>query len=391
MAFANPYLSYSRLSRFEQCPLSYKLHYIDKQHSEPGIALQFGKLVHAVLEQLLLEVIREEHTGPLSTRRAIELFREAWNQEALTGIEAFQEGLQILREFVRVQGPVDHRDILATEKEFRIRAGRFTVLGYIDRIDWVDDDTVRVIDYKTNRQLFTRDDVDHSLQLSLYQVAAKQLYPWAKRIELVFWMLRHGVWQQTARTDEQLDDALAYVETLGEQTERASEFPARLNTNCNYCDHRRQCPAYADALEGKREEVCTDLEDLEAVAKEREEVARVSKVLLGRKDELDQILKTHLKHQDELVLAGTRYRLFNAASLDYPLERTVQVLSDATGRSPEELTASLGRVDKKALDRLLKETGKHIGRPQLTLLKAELESCAKKTHTPRVWAKREVA
>ena len=37
MAFANPYLSYSRLSRFEQCPLSYKLHYIDKQHSEPGI------------------------------------------------------------------------------------------------------------------------------------------------------------------------------------------------------------------------------------------------------------------------------------------------------------------------------------------------------------------
>src|SRR5690606_37092861 len=163
---------------------------------------------------------------------------------------------------------------LAVEKEFRIPAGRFTVLGYIDRIDWVNDETVRVIDYKTNRQLFNRDEVDHSLQLSLYQIAAKQLYPWAKRVELVFWKLRHGVWQETARTDAQLDDALAYVETLGEQTERATQFPAKLNTNCNYCDHRRHCPAYAEALEGKREEVCADLDDLEAVARERQEVAQ---------------------------------------------------------------------------------------------------------------------
>ena len=33
MAFKNKHLSYSRLSRFEQCPLRFKLHYIEKKEA----------------------------------------------------------------------------------------------------------------------------------------------------------------------------------------------------------------------------------------------------------------------------------------------------------------------------------------------------------------------
>ena len=40
--FKNQHLSYSRLSRFEQCPLSFKLHYIDKKQAEPGVPLLQG-------------------------------------------------------------------------------------------------------------------------------------------------------------------------------------------------------------------------------------------------------------------------------------------------------------------------------------------------------------
>ena len=46
----NDHLSFSRLSRFETCPLSYRLHYLDKHKAEPGPALRFGKIIHAVLE-----------------------------------------------------------------------------------------------------------------------------------------------------------------------------------------------------------------------------------------------------------------------------------------------------------------------------------------------------
>lgn len=385
--FKNQHLSYSRLSRFETCPLSYRLHYIEKKQAEPGLPLRFGKTIHAVLERLIKEVVDDERTGTLSEERAIELYREAWGAERLTGMDVFAEGLAILRRFIAEQGVVDHRDVLAIEKEFRLPVGPFEVLGFIDRVDWIDDETVEVIDYKTNHQLFTRDEVDTSLQMSLYEVAVRRLWPWAKKVKLTFWMLRHGVRQETTRTEEQLADALAYVETLGRQTETATAYPARLNTNCSYCDHRKQCPAYADALKGKREFIVEDLADLEGVAREREEVARLAKALYARKEELEDILKAQLKERDELVLGGVRYRMFATTSLDYPLEPTLSLLADATGLSRDEVLGKLGAIDKKALDALLKSLGKKLDKPRVSLLKAELEAHADKRMSPRLWAK----
>ena len=385
--FKNQHLSYSRLSRFETCPLSYRLHYIEKKQAEPGLPLRFGKTIHAVLERLIKEVVDDERTGTLSEERAIELYREAWGAERLTGMDVFAEGLAILRRFIAEQGVVDHRDVLAIEKEFRLPVGPFEVLGFIDRVDWIDDETVEVIDYKTNHQLFTRDEVDTSLQMSLYEVAVRRLWPWAKKVKLTFWMLRHGVRQQTTRTEEQLADALVYVETLGRQTETATEYPARLNTNCSYCDHRKQCPAYAEALKGKREFIVEDLADLEGVAREREEVARLAKALYARKEELEDILKAKLKERDELVLGGVRYRMFATTSLDYPLEPTLSLLADATGLSRYEVLGKLGAIDKKALDALLKSLGKKLDKPRVSLLKAELEAHADKRMSPRLWAK----
>jgi RecB family exonuclease len=385
--FVNKHLSFSRLSRFEQCPLSFKLHYIDKLKAEPGDQLKFGTAIHAVLERLVREHVDAERTGPLSEDRALELFRDAWTAEKLAGLELFAEGVGILRAFVREQGELDHRDVLGVEKEFRLPVGRFTVLGFIDRVDCVDDETVEIIDYKSNRQLFTREEVDHSLQMSLYHLAAQQIWPWAKKVRLTFHMLRHGARQTTERTPEQLDAARLYVETLGAMTEEATEFPARLNAKCVWCDHRRNCPAYAEALKGKPDFLVEGAGDLEAVAREREHVARLAKVLYARKEELEAILKAHIAENGEVTLAGVRYTMFNATRLDYPLEPTLRILSEATGAGRDELLGRIVAVDNKALEAVLKELGKSTDAARVRLLKAELESVAKKIQSPRFWAK----
>lgn len=385
--FRNDHLSFSRLQRYETCPLSYRLHYLDKQQAEPGIPLRFGKVIHAVLENLVREVIIDERTGPLSEDRAVELYRDAWSADGLAGITVFEEGLHILRDFVREEGVVDHRDVLAVEKEFRLAVGPFTVLGFIDRVNWVNDDTIEVVDYKSNRQLFTRDEVDSSLQMSLYEVAARRLWPWVKNVKLTFRMLRHGIRQETSRTPQQLADALSYVETVGTQTETAREFPARLNANCVYCDHKLHCPAYAEALQGRPHLVCEDTRDLEAVAREREQVARLAKILYARKEELEGILKAQLRDHEELVLGGVRYRMFTVTTHEYPLEATLSLLTDATGMARDELLGKVGAVDKKSLDAVLKSLGKRLDKPRVSLLKAELEAKADKRHSPRLWAK----
>ncbi len=385
--FANTHLSYSRLSRFEQCARSFKFQYIDKLPSDPGMPLRFGKVVHAALERLLREVIDQERSGPLDPNRAITLFAEAWRAEGIAGLQEFAAGVQIIREFVRAEGIVDHRDVLAVEEEFRLQVGRFEVLGFIDRVNRIDDETIEVVDYKTNRALFTRDELDGSLQMSLYELAVRRLWPWAKKVRLVFAMLRHGIRQTTSRTPEQLEAALAYVETLGRMTEEATDYPARVGGQCVWCDHRVHCDAYGKALAGGRKELGAEPSDLEAVAREREEVASLAKILTARKYELEGVLKAHHRDRDELVIGPMRYSLATTTSTSYPLDRTLRVLEAQTGKPREELLARVAIVDKDALDALVRETSKGLDKSSGHIFKAELDAVAERSITPRFNAK----
>lgn len=386
-AFRNSHLSFSRLSRFEQCPLSFKLHYIDKLVAEPGVPLRFGKAIHSVLECLVREHMESELVAPLSEARAFQLWEDAWAAADLAGIDVFEEGLAILRSFVRRERELDHQSVLAIERAFELPIGGFTVVGFIDRVNRIDDETIEVVDYKTNRLLFSRDEVDQSLQMSLYHLAAKQLWPWAKRIRLTFDMLRHDLRMSTERTPEQLEAARRYVETMGRMSEDTREYAPRPNTNCVHCDHRAQCPAYANDVAGVRTVVCDDLEDLELVAREREEVARLAKVLSARKQELEAILKAKLEMADELVAGGVRYRMLTAASKAYPLDRTLDVVARMTGRDRDEVLRRVASVDNGALDGLMKELAKDLGRDRVNLLKAELETVAERQFSQRFSAK----
>jgi putative RecB family exonuclease len=388
MTFRHEHLSYSRLATWEQCPLAFRFAYVDRLPGEPALPLRFGRLVHAALERLFRDVVAEERTGPLDEGRALGAYRAAWDEEGLVGAALFAEGQALVRAFVRKEGLVDHRDVLAVEQEFRLRVGRFELLGYLDRVDRVGEDVVEVLDYKTNRALFDGDELASSLQLSLYALAARALFPWAREVRLTFVMLRHGPLRQTtARTLAELDASLAYAEALGEASERATEHPPRLGPHCAHCAHRRRCPAYAEALAGKRPGAMVDPGDLEAVAREREQVARVAKLASARKAELEGILRAHVKEHGDLTLAGVRYALVPVRSLRYPLGPTLAVLERMTGLGRDALLARVGAVDKDALDAFVVEAMSTHDRAFSYLLRAELDATAESRITPRFWAK----
>ena len=385
--FINKHLSFSRLKRYEACPRSFELHYVRELPSEPNDALRFGSLLHAVLERLYRWVIEEEYEGRFDEERAVAIYRDEWAHSGLTGITTYQEGLDILRAYLRDNPLVDHRNVLAVEQEFRLPVGSFEVLGYCDRVDRVDDETIAVVDYKTNRLIFTREEVESDLQLTVYFMAARQLWPWAKNVRLAFSLLRHGIRMETVRTEEQLAAARDYIVSLAEQTEKATAFPARLNPNCIYCDHRRQCPAYREALEGKVEMVCEDPKDLQAVARERERVAHLAKILYARKSELENILKAQLADRDVLEVAGMVYQMSRTTQASYPVAATLDVLREVASVDPEKARDRLLVVDKGRLDALLRELARDMDRAQHRLLKTRLDAVADKTFVPRFLAK----
>ena len=369
------------MKRYEQCPLSFKLHYIDKHDIEPALPLQFGVLLHEVLEDLFRWVLKEEYKGPLPESKATEFYRIAWTRSKLTGLELFQEGLSIIRSYVRRHPPIDPFNILAIEEEFNIQVEEFTVNGSIDRVDQVGDTAIRISDYKSNRMLFSREDVDFDLQMSVYALAAKELWPWATHIEFAFHMLRHDLIQRTERSEEQIQDAKEYLVTLGRQTETVTEYPARLNSNCGYCDHRNHCSSYRDAMTQKTEILAIDESDLEQVIRLRERVATIAKTAYRRQKELDTILKTHLNYQEEICLAGYRYTLVPTSSKVFPLEETLARIARASGLPRDEILSKIASVDPKRLEHFLSTLpkGKKI------LLEAELEVLAEKVPgTPRI-------
>ena len=308
MSAANEYLSFTRLKRFAQCPKSYQLHYVAKAQSVPNASLLFGSLLHAALERVYREITAENLAGRFPEDRLLAAYQDEWSRSGLGEFAIFEEGLAILRAYAREQPLADPASILAVEQEFRLPVDRFQVLGYIDRVDRVDSDTIAVIDYKSNRAIFTREEMDHDLQLSIYAMAARMLWPWAKTVRLGLYLLRHGILMETTRSEEDLAAARAYIAMLGRQIESATDFPARLNENCAYCDHNALCPTYHRALLGKVEAVCQDERDLEAVAREREEVARLAKILYARKEALEKILKIRLQEVDRLELVTTGVR-----------------------------------------------------------------------------------
>jgi hypothetical protein len=71
----------------------------------------------------------------------------------------------------------------------------FSIRGFIDRVDKINDDTVEIIDYKTgsracweskDRHKKGPDDLMEDIQPRLYHLAAKSIYPWAKNVIVTF-------------------------------------------------------------------------------------------------------------------------------------------------------------------------------------------------------------
>lgn len=384
--FRNEHLSVSRLRLYEQCPKAFYFRYVNKGETAPrGEAAAFGTVLHAALELIYLWIVDEEYAGMFPQDQLVLFYRQAWQEGGLTDVALYQEGLQILRMFARSVGIVDHFSILAAEREFNINIDGFVMNGYIDRVDKKDDDAIEIVDYKSNRKLYTRNELDSDLQFSVYGLAARHIYPWAKRVSFVFHMLRFDTHQRTERTAKQIDDALGYVISLGKQSETDTEWKAKLNPNCGYCDHRNRCDEYKNALAGKHEFTrTTDLNDLVQVAKERAEVSKLAKIMYGRQHELDDILKAKLKEEGEFAVGGFTVRYINQFDRSYDRDRVVKTFERA-GVPRQEIERRLLTVDKDEVETLRLEITENMERGPALLLKAEIEASERKTpKSPRL-------
>ena len=234
-------LSYTQISLYQSCPLCYKLQYIDGLKPKDKWYFSFGTTMHTCAEHFF----KVRVPPPPSLEELLQFYEQNWLS---AGYESAEEeasyrayGREILAKFWEIH-TADFRMPIAVERMFHIDVERVKLMGYIDRVDKLDSGGLSIVDYKTDKELFTTEYLEKNLQLTLYQLAAEQI--WQLPVErLTLYHFRSNTPCGCGPRDEaQLDEARHLVPEVADGI-TAGRFPAIESQFCP-CDFPEHCPYY---------------------------------------------------------------------------------------------------------------------------------------------------
>ncbi len=212
------WLSFSRISAYEQCPACFYLRQVLRVPEEKGDALLFGSVIHAALERFFGEVRDAEGAGrpaPGSDRLARvvqQTMREMWPADR--PIDArMMDRAQAQARAAAMQLHEPGSNILELERSVTFRypdpdqPGLFhTFNAKLDRVDQPPGGGVRVVDYKTgNMKKDLVEPKSDDLQMCIYAMALSPLFNGSESGELPragaeapeglaeYWLLAGGV------------------------------------------------------------------------------------------------------------------------------------------------------------------------------------------------------
>ncbi len=179
-----PHLSASAIEDYLDCGLAYRFGRVDRITPEyTSEALVFGSCIHKVLEafhqakrrghrvtqEALLRQFESEWPTAVSQTANLR-FKEGENEQSLLA-----KGKELLTVYYQ-NLPPDSFQVLETEVPFSFTLEELPVpiIGIIDLIEMDDGGNLIVTDFKTSSRAYTREEIDQSLQLSLYHMAAQR-------------------------------------------------------------------------------------------------------------------------------------------------------------------------------------------------------------------------
>jgi len=239
-------LSYSSISTYETCPAKYRFQYEERLPTSPSPALAFGDSLHRALHRF--------HARPVpvapSLPELLEMLEDVWVSEGYADPaeeQTYREhARQVLAQYHRENAHA-YRIPAALEFRFEIEVEGITLSGVIDRMDRIPGGGYEIIDYKTNRRLPPRERIDRDLQLSIYHLAAREV--WGIEPErLTLYYLLPNQRMSTARTREDLDELRRRIAIVAERIQ-AGRFEPRQNPLCDWCEFQARCPLFRHAHE----------------------------------------------------------------------------------------------------------------------------------------------
>ncbi|MGB9464470.1 MAG: UvrD-helicase domain-containing protein [Candidatus Acidiferrum sp.] len=239
-------LSPSAVSGYRSCPQQYLFSRSWSLKEGPKAVLSFGSVIHTTIKRFVDQLRKgvklpfEEVARIFETEWTSAGFEDDYQEKGYK-----QDGLEQLRTFhaAMLEAPPQ---VLEQEKSFELPLeNNVTIIGRMDQVNSLGRNDVEIVDYKTGKPKKDAD-AKKDLQLSLYALAAKEIFEW-NPVRLVFHYLQNNQTQVTARDAKQLDEAQKIVLEAAADI-RAGQFPPNPGFVCRSCAYKPICPAHEEAL-----------------------------------------------------------------------------------------------------------------------------------------------
>src|SRR5713226_5722520 len=239
-------LSPSAVNGYRTCPQRYLFGYLWSLKEGPKATLSFGSIMHSTIKRFVSELRKGKKLPFEESQRLFEMeWRSAGFEDEYQEAEYKKDGIEQLRAFhaAMIEAPPQ---VLEQEKGFELPLENNVIItGRMDQVNSLGRHDVEIVDYKTGKPKKDAD-AKKDLQLSLYALAAKEIFEW-NPVRLIFHYLRNNQVQVTTRDAKQLDEAQKVVQEAAADI-RAGEFPAKPGFVCRNCAYKPICPAHEEAL-----------------------------------------------------------------------------------------------------------------------------------------------
>jgi putative RecB family exonuclease len=245
--------SHSKLSTYEQCPLKYKLSYIDNiKRYEEGIEAFLGSRVHDVLEKHYKDL---KYTRLNSLTDLLDYYEKLWDKnwhdsivvtkQDLTSDDYRRLGRKLIETYYKKYSPFDSDITIGTEMRLTFPLddeNRYKMTGIIDRLSRTPDKIYQIHDYKTSAYLPDQQAADADRQLALYQLAVQKKWPDARDIKLIWHYLAFDTELVSSRSPDDISMLAQNIIKLINEIEMEQDFRPKESLLCDWCEYPDLCP-----------------------------------------------------------------------------------------------------------------------------------------------------
>jgi len=224
-------ISASCIKTYETCPKKCYTEYILKIRPDANPSARLGKAFHSMFEL----ACKAKTQGKELEKQDPFYYRE----QAISENKVLEEDLPILDQLTRnclEWGYMNISDAVGFEKEikFNLPCG-IPVIGYIDRLDIDRNWKADIIDLKTQKNVFTKEELGNNWQAKIYFLGAVNDNPFIDGdVNVNFWIVRHKI-QNTKINVMAFDSVLDSLDKKTVEILNSDGQECRPSGLCRFC------------------------------------------------------------------------------------------------------------------------------------------------------------